>query len=268
MRDTDVCALLPRAELAELGAVTAVGTDQLYGCDAKLGGDRKTSTHVHWVVRAVDRSGLDEGTSVTIDGMAVTLLGDKDVRSPEEVASASVRTCSAYAQLPTGCSLLLSVTIPPGTEPCPAAQSLVTVALAEWKRHPRLGDSPDTMCTSVTGADPCAVLAKLPNAVRGDTAWVDRCWFQLDGDSLYVAYEHATDREFQNYLPVKFAGHQAYRTSKDPGGRYMIRVGPTFDPVADDYQFANVPAVTISGGNDAKLEKVTAAVLALFPTAE
>ncbi|WP_040686797.1 hypothetical protein [Nocardia vinacea] len=270
LRNTDVCALLPRAELAKLGPVTAVGTNELYECEAKLGEDQKTSTRVNWSVRALDDVAPDVGATVTIEGLTVSMISDKDTRPPAEIASARFRTCSAFAQLPAGGSMLLMLTIPPGAEPCAGAQSLVTVALAEWKRTPRLGDSPDTVQTPVTGADPCAVLTKLPNAVRGDTQWVDRCWFELDGHSIYLEYKHATDREFENYLPVKVGGRQAYRTSKDDNASYMLRVGPTFDPAADEFDFANVPAVTInavSGHNQATLEKVTAAVMSIFPNA-
>ncbi|WP_159080419.1 hypothetical protein [Nocardia suismassiliense] len=265
LRTTDICALLPRAELAKLGPVTAVGTDQLYGCRAKFGTDRNTGTEVDWLVRAVDQTGPDQGANVTIDGMTVNLLGDNDARSPEEVASASTRTCTAYAQLPTGGSMSLMVTIPPGTEPCPAAQSLVAVALAEWKRHPRVGDSPDTVRTAVTGKDPCAVLAKLPDAIRGDSEWGDRCWFRLDGDAIYVGYGHSTDREFKNYERVEVAGQHAYWTSNQANGSYRIHVGQTFDPVADNSDYASVPAVTINGRDRATLEKVTAAVLEVLP---
>ncbi|MFI9402401.1 hypothetical protein [Nocardia sp. NPDC052316] len=265
LRTTDICALLPRAELAKLGPVTAVGTAELYGCRAKFGSDPETGTEVDWLVRAVDETGMDQAATVAIDGMTVNLLGDNDVRSPEEVARASTRTCTAYAQLPTGGSLSLTVTIPPGTERCPAAQSLVTVALAEWKRHPRVGDSPGTVRTTVTGKDPCEVLAKLPDAVRGDTEWVDRCWFRLDGDAIYVGYGHSTDREFMNYQRVEVAGQQAYWTSNQANGSYRIRVGQTFDPVADNSDYASVPAVTINGRDRAVLEKVTAAVLDVLP---
>ncbi|WP_157124165.1 hypothetical protein [Nocardia pseudovaccinii] len=47
----------------------------------------------------------------------------------------------------------------------------------------------------------------------------------------------------------------------------MLRVGPTFDPAADEYDFANVPAVAInavSGHSQATLEKATAAVTTIF----
>lgn len=69
---------------------------------------------------------------------------------------------------------------------------------------------------------------------------------------------------------MKVDGRQVYRTSKDDNASYMLRGGPTFDPAADEYDFANVPAVTInavSGLNQATLEKVTAAVMTIFPNA-
>lgn len=122
------------------------------------------------VVAACQDGGPDQSAAGgAIEGLTVSMISDTDTRSPEEIASARFRICNAFAQLPAGGSMLLTLTIPPGAEPCMGAQSLVTVALAEWKHSPRLGDSPDTVQTPVTGADPCAVLTKLPHAVRGDT---------------------------------------------------------------------------------------------------
>ncbi|MBB5911187.1 hypothetical protein BJY24_000054 [Nocardia transvalensis] len=265
LRDTDICALLPRAELAALGQVTAVGTDRLYGCQAKIGTDPRAAGRVNWVVRALDDVGMSKGATATVDGMTVSLLGDRDVVSQQEVAGSSIRLCTAYAQLPTGGSMELSVTIPPGAEPCPVAQKMVATALTQWKRAPRVGDSPDTVRTAVTGADPCAVLPKLPTAIPGDTQWVDRCWFRLDDDSVYIEYGHSTDREFENYERVDIAGRQVFRISAGPNIAYKVRVGPTFDPAADDYEFLNVPAVTINGTKQETLERITTEVLALFP---
>ncbi|MBF6458815.1 hypothetical protein IU433_07130 [Nocardia puris] len=269
LRSTDICALLPESELAKLGPVAAVGTDWLYECEAAIGDDLSDpDASVEWVVRAVENTEMDQATNITIDGMSVTLLGDHDVLSEEELADRTFRMCSAYAQLPTGGSIDLTVELPPGTEPCPVAQSLVTVALSEWKRFPKLGDSPHTVRTVVTGADPCDVLTELPDARVGDNQWVDRCWFQLDGDSLYVEYGHSTDREFTNYKSLEIDGRRVYRTSDEPNGTYKVRVGPTFDPVADGYEFESVPAVSIAGAERETIEKVTAAVLTLFPDAD
>ncbi|MEU4314360.1 hypothetical protein [Nocardia sp. NPDC024068] len=264
LRDTDICALIPRATLAEYG-MTAVGTNHLYGCTAALGDDSGPAGQVDWVVRALGDTALDTGDTVTIDGMVVTLLGDHHVLSPSEITAARPRLCTAYSPLPTGGSLEVRLTLGPDTEPCTAVRSLVGVALSEWKRHPRLGESPDTVRTAVTGVDPCEVLTRLPDARGGGTQWVDRCWFDLDGDHMYVGYTHASDREFENYEPVEIAGREVFATSEDGTPAYMIRVGPTFDPVADGYEFDDVPAVQIRGHDHAAVEKAVTAVLDIFP---
>ncbi|MFI5717923.1 hypothetical protein [Nocardia sp. NPDC051750] len=266
LRDTDICALIPRATLAEHG-VTAVGTDELYGCTAALGGGSGQSSRADWVVRALGDTSLDSGETVTIDGVVVTLLGDHHVLSPEEIATFPQRTCTAYAPLPTGGSLEVELTLGPDTAPCTAVQPLVGAALSEWKRHPPSGESPATVHTAVTGADPCDMLTQLPDARRSETQWVDRCWFDLDGDHMYVGYSHATAREFQNYEPVEIAGRQVFLTSEDGSPSYIVRVGPTFDPVADGYEFDDVPAVRIQGQDHAAVEKAVAAVLDTFPEA-
>lgn len=265
LRGTDICALLPRAELAKVGRVVAVGTKQLYGCTAQVGGERRAGTQVEWSVRAVEPSAPGKGSTTQIEGVPVSVVGDQDLASPEELARATIRTCTAYSGLPGGGSMQLAVTTPPGSEPCQPARTLVETALARWKKHPRLGDSPDTVRTAVTGKDPCAVLTALPGAVKGSTQWVDRCWFTLDGDSVFVGYDHSTDREFQNYQQVHFGDRTVHRTSGTANFSYKLRVGPPFDPVADDYDFLSVPAVTINGGKQEALDKAAAAVLGLFP---
>ncbi|MGI5216869.1 hypothetical protein [Nocardia sp. CA-290969] len=266
LRDTDICALIPPDALAEYG-VTAVGTNHLYGCAAVLGGDPQPSGSVDWVVRSLDNTDLDAGETVTIDGAAVTLIGDYHALRPDEIATASQRFCTAYSPLPTGGSIEIRLNVGAGTEPCTAIQPLVGVALSEWKRHPRLGESPGTVRTVVTGADPCEVLTRLPDARGGRTQWVDGCWFDLDGDHIYVGYTHASDREFENYDKVEIAGRQVFATNED-GTAYMVRVGPTFDPVVDGYEFEEVPAVQVRGHDRAAVEKAVTAVLGIFPEAE
>ena len=266
LRDTDICALIPSAILAEHG-VTAVGTDELYGCTAALDDGTGQAGHADWGVRALGDTALDSGETVTIDGVVVTLLGDRHVLSPEEIATFPQRSCTAYAPLPTGGSIEVDLTLGPDTEPCTAVQPMVGAALSEWKRHPQSGESPGTVRTEVTGADPCDVLTHLPDARRTETQWVDRCWFDLDGDHLYVAYSHATAREFQNYEAVEIAGRQVFRTSEDGPPSYIVRVGPTFDPVADGYDFDDVPAVRIHGKDQEAVEKTVTAVLDVFPDA-
>lgn len=264
LRDTDICALIPPDMLAEHG-VTAIGTDELYGCTAALGGGAESSGRAKWVVRALDDTSLDSGETVTLDGVVVTLLGSHHVLSPEELATYPQRTCTAYAPLPTGGSIEVDLTLGPDTEPCTAVQPLVGAALSEWERHPRPGESPGTVHTAVTGANPCEALTGLPDARPSETQWVDRCWFDLDGDHMYVGYSHATDREFQNYEPVEIAGREVFLTSEDGSPSYILRAGPTFDPVADGYEFDSVPAVRVQGHDHAAVEKAVTAVLDIFP---
>lgn len=82
-----------------------------------------------------------------------------------------------------------------------------------------------------------------------------------------MGYSHATAREFQNYEPVEIAGRQVFLTSEDGLPSYILRVGPAFDPVADGYDFEDVPAVRIQGQDHAAVEKAVTAVLEVFPGA-
>ncbi|MFI9631478.1 hypothetical protein ACIHAX_02185 [Nocardia sp. NPDC051929] len=268
MRAMDTCALLPRAELAEVGQLRTVGTDGLNSCRAELdSSERYKGKSVRWAMGGpAPEVKNDRGTTERLGDVTITLLADKDTLSAEQAGQLVQRSCSATARFPSFAAIGLWVDTPLGVEPCPIAKSLITTAVSEWKREPRQASAAETITTVLTGADPCAVLPRL--GVTADPAQqrVSSCTFSYHGDEIRLAYEYSAESLATAGSPAFTVGDRTvYRDAADELRFYNVAVGP---PLASENRGSlgpRLPAISLTGKADAALEDVVRQVLTLFP---
>ncbi|MFF2082635.1 hypothetical protein ACFVVM_02620 [Nocardia sp. NPDC058176] len=240
-RSVEACALLPRAELAELGTP---GPDQLRrteGCEVKLETPAGQGSFRLLVV-----AGIFDGTwgivpdaseSVTVDGATLTTVDDS--RS-DGTAPDGERWCRVDVKYPASVGYQVSLYLPAGSDPCPAAERLARAAMSRWVEQPPHGTTPGLPRSILTGVDPCAVPASLGATIEADQQQLGACSFTLDGTAGGFLFDYFTEAGFAE-------------GRRDDRGRYILPDGPALmkgqlGPVfgtGDDGPL--VPAVLVGG---------------------
>ncbi|MBF6351274.1 MULTISPECIES: hypothetical protein [Nocardia] len=264
-RALDVCALLPREELATVGEVV-VRTTGPGACEATAGEE----TTVIWSVEVDAVTGATEmpyGRTSTVGDTSVWTVSDRDTRPDADPAELTERTCSATARYPSTASFYLQATTPPETDPCPIVEKLLPTALTQWAAEPAQGSSPDTEVTALTGQDPCAVPRTLDGAALDDAQTLWTCSFTYRGDEILMEYKYqpiiaGVEREVE----FTVAGNPVDRY--DAGDGHLTYNAVAGAPVAVEeatYSNGREPMVSVHGSDAAVLEEVVRLVVEQLP---
>ncbi|MFC4375025.1 peptidase [Nocardia halotolerans] len=251
----DVCALVPRTELAELGAVREVVNDQTDSCRVELGGEGSDTYELNWASMIMFDDVPRPGASVVPLGAASLSL------MPEHTPTATERSCSAIARFPAGAALYLDATTFPSTDPCARLETVAAGAVERWLTAPPQGSSPDTQLTVLHGADPCAVRALLEGTGPFGSPTLKNCGFTYRGVDVVVSYENRGplgDATVQ--MPDGRTAHSIDDTS------YTVVVGPAL-PGEPSYFGPSAPVVDVFADSPEVATEVLRQVLTLFPVA-
>ncbi|MEV3960896.1 hypothetical protein AB0M34_08365 [Nocardia sp. NPDC050193] len=261
-RALDVCALLPREDLAEVGELS-VRTSGPGDCEATEAGLPSEGTKVTWSV-AVDPVAPDTempyGTTRTVGDATVWTVSDADTRPGADPAQFPGRSCSSTVRYPSTASFYLQADTQPGTEPCPIVEQLLSTALRQWAAEPAIGTSPDTVVTALTGQDPCTAPRTLDGAVLDANQTLRTCRFTFRGDEILVEYKYPPVLSFVSRQAVfTVAGDPVYLYESGEGHRtYNAVVGPALNAEGSDSSSDGLePMVSVHGTDAAALEEVT-----------
>ncbi|MFI5715948.1 hypothetical protein [Nocardia sp. NPDC051750] len=269
-RALDVCALLPREDLASLGEVSvrATGPGECAASSGAVG--ESEATTVSWSV-AVDPvrgdAELPYGTTSTVGEATVWTVSDRDTQPDVDPAELTRRTCSSTARYPSTASLYLQVTTRPDTDPCPVVGQLLSTALTQLAAEPAHGTSPDMEVTALTGQDPCAVPRTLDGVVLGDAQTLWNCSFTYRGDEILMEYKYQSiisgvERE----VAFTVAGHPV--DVYDGGDGHLTYNAVVGSPLPDETESSSdgsEPMVSVHGSNAFVLDEVTRRVVEQLP---
>ncbi|TQM31207.1 peptidase [Nocardia bhagyanarayanae] len=252
-RQIDVCALLPRDVLADLGKVRKVTTD-LYSCTAEVERDGADVVIAYWSPTL-----LDEVTGATKQ------IGDVSARVVPDRETGPAKACGITSRFPAGAALYFGVT---ANDPCALAEQLTPGMLDRWRAGPVQGTSPDTVRTVLLGADPCAVRTRLSGTTDIGEPRLTACRFRYRDENVTVGYEY----RIPDYLAtqgteVRIDGHPVRRSVSVYDNTIPIltaQVGPALPPGRTAHG-PRVPVVEVTSASDGVAGEVMAQVLALFP---
>ncbi|MEV0341266.1 hypothetical protein AB0H49_19785 [Nocardia sp. NPDC050713] len=272
IRAIDPCALIPRSELTKIDTVRWVDVRRPDWCEARMGStEAGKGTELSWSL-LVAPNGIKQsepGRTTTIGAVTVGTLSDLDA-NPDLQDQLVQRNCTASASFPSTAAVMIFVTTPLGTEPCPVAEAVIPTILAQLDKEPAHGTSPDTPLTALLGRDPCAVANELgvPLAVADQREW--KCSFPYRGDDIEVQYTYDKEALVVKGEPIfTINGHLGYG---DPDATelhsYNAIVGPVV-PSAQPESFLGpkLPVVNVYGRDGAVVEEVLRRATALFPAA-
>ncbi|WP_280235775.1 peptidase [Nocardia cyriacigeorgica] len=258
-RQIDVCSLLPRDVLDDLGDIrdVAVGLDS---CRATLGRDTAGEDSVlTWHATLLPELAPGRGISKQLGDVSVRLVPDRDDGPP--------RSCGATARFVSGAAFYLGLTTP-GQDPCAVADGVLPGMIDRWRQSPPQGTSPDTVPTVLLGADPCAVRAKLADTGDTDQRRLTQCLFRYRDDTVTVTYEYrvpthvaagGTEERFGDHIV-----HRSVSLYDNTIPIFTAVVGPELPP--DSTMFGpRVPIVEVSAASDAVARDVMTQLLTLFP---
>ncbi|WP_098700764.1 peptidase [Nocardia farcinica] len=272
VRQVEVCAVIPRAELARAGEPRSVRNDQPYSCTAELGPEGYgLGTTVGWSsMISPDPTLPDYGTVGQLGDVRVWQVRPDDIRGADEPAVASdspARSCSATARFPSGAALYLDAEVPEGQDACVVVDALVPGMVERWRAAPRRGSSPDVAETALPGADPCAVGDLLPGARREGAAQVNACALRYREQTVLVRYEfRMRDTVAAGGIEREIAGRTVHRLAAGSDGSYAAVIGPELRPAAASDSFGpDVPVVSVDADTDEVANAVMAAALSMFP---
>lgn len=255
-RQIDVCALLPRDTLADLGLGEiqdiTIGLDS---CRALLGDPAAPLT---WHSTLLPPLEPRRGTSKQIGDVNVLLVPDREPGG---------RACGATARFPAGAAFYLGLTIP-NQDSCAVADSLLPDVIDRWRQSPAHGTSPDTVPTVLLGADPCAVRAKLDGTADTGEWRLTQCLFRYRGERVTVAYDYrVTDQVHARATEEKIGDRTVFRTTSLYDSSipiYTAVVGPELPPDSTA-SVPRVPAVEVTSATDDVAREVMTQALSLFP---
>lgn len=272
VRAVDPCALIPRSELAKIDTVRWVDVRMPDWCEARMGSTESgKGTELSWTL-SVAPNGIgqsEHGRTTTIGAVTVDTVSDLDT-NPDLRDKLVQRNCTASASFPSTAAVMIFVTTPLGTEPCPVAEAVMPTIIAELDKEPPHGTSPDTPLTALLGRDPCAVANELgvTPAVADQRDW--KCVFPYRGDEIEVRYTYDKEVLVVKGEPIfTVNGHLGYG---DPDATelysYNAIVGPVV-PSAQPESFLGpmLPIVNVYGRDAAAVEEVLRRATALFPAA-
>lgn len=259
-REIDVCALLPRDVLDDLGlgdiqSVT-VGLDS---CRAALGettaGEASTLT---WHTTLLPTLTPSRGISKQLGDVSVLLVPGRD-NDP--------RACGATARFPSGAAFYLGLSVP-GRDSCAIADSLLPGMVERWRQSPGQGTSPDTVTTVLLGADPCAVRAKLTGTADTDQVRLTQCLFGYRDETVTVVYEYRVPEQVAaRGTEEEIADRAVFRSTSLYDNTipiYSAAVGPELPSGSTSFA-PRVPVVAVTSATDDVARQVMAEVLTLFP---
>ncbi|NUP25094.1 MAG: peptidase [Nocardia sp.] len=259
-RNIDVCALLPRDTLDDLGlgdiqSIT-VGLDS---CRAALGetdaGEAGTLT---WHTTLLPTLTPNRGISKQVADVSVLLVPGRD-NDP--------RACGATARFPSGAAFYLGLAVP-DRDSCAVADSLLPGMIDRWRQSPGQGTSPDTVDTVLLGADPCAVRAKLTGTTDTDELRLTQCLFRYRDETVTVSYEYRVpDQVAARSTEEKIDDRSVFRSTSLYDSSipiYSAAVGPEL-PAGSTAFATRVPVVAVTSATDDVARQVMSQVLTLFP---
>ncbi|MFD3425423.1 peptidase [Nocardia fluminea] len=259
-RQVDVCALLPRDTLAQLGEVKSV-TVGLDSCRAIIGSDKAgEGSTLTWHATLL--------SSLATGGQGVTRqIGDTNVRTVPDRAGGEPRACGVTAQFPSSAAFYLGLSTP-GKNPCTVADELMPGMIDRWRQSPKQGTSPDTAPTVLLGADPCTVRGKLAGAVPSDELRLTQCLFGYRGEKITVSYEYRVPEYLAaNSTEDRIDGRTVHRSVSVYDSSipiYTAAVGPEL-PAESTVFGRRVPVVEVVAATDDVAKDVMAQTLTLFP---
>lgn len=259
-REIDVCALIPRDTLDDLGLgdirTITVGLDS---CRAVLGdattGDTGTLT---WHTTLLPALTPSRGTGEQVGDVNVLLVPDRDT---------DPRACGATARFPAGAAFYLGLSVP-GGDSCAVADGLLPGMIERWRQSPEQGTSPDTVPTVLLGADPCAVRAKLAGTADTGEYRLTQCLFRYRDETVTVAYDYRVPDQMRERGTEETIGDRTvFRSTSLYDSSipiYSAVVGPRL-PLESTAHVPRVPAVEVTSATDDVAREVMSEVLALFP---
>ncbi|NEW28939.1 peptidase [Nocardia cyriacigeorgica] len=256
-RQIDVCSLIPRDVLDDLGGVESV-TVGLDSCRATLGTQGADST-LTWHATLLPELRPGHGVGKQLGDVSVLLVPDRPDGPPG--------SCGATARFPAGAAFYLGATTP-GQDPCAVADRLLPGMIERWRQSPPQGTSPDTVATVLLGADPCAVRAKLAGTTDTDQRRLTQCLFGYRNETVTVSYEYRDPAHVAAGSTVeKIGDRDVHRWVSLYDSRIPILtavVGPAL-PSGSTESGARVPIVEVSAATYEVTREVMEQVLALFP---
>ncbi|MCP2317162.1 hypothetical protein APR12_002502 [Nocardia amikacinitolerans] len=268
----DPCALVPRTELARIGTVNWVDVRMPSWCEARMGPtEHGKGTALSWTL-SVAPNGIkqsERGRTTKVGAVTVGTVSDLD-SNPDLQGKLVERNCTASASFPSTAAVMIFVTTPLGTEPCPVADAVLPTILAQLDKEPQHGTSPDTPRTALLGRDPCAVTNELgvTPVVADQRDW--KCSFPYRGDTVEVRYTYDKERLIAQGEPIfTINGHPGYGDpSSDEFHSYNAIVGPPLpSPKPESSMGPKLPVVSVFGRDEAAVEEVLRRATALFPAA-
>lgn len=259
-REIDVCALLPRETLTDLGLgdihTITVGLDS---CRAVLGdataGERGTLT---WHTTLLPALTPSRGTGKQVGDVSILLVPDRDT---------DPRACGATARFPAGAAFYLGLSVP-DRDSCAVADGLLPGMVERWRQSPEQGTSPDTVPTVLLGADPCAVRAKLTGTADTDEYRLTQCLFRYRDETVTVAYDYRVpDQVRERSTEEKIDDRAVFRSTSLYDSSipiYSAVVGSRL-PLENTADVPRVPVVEVTSATDDVAREVMAEALTLFP---
>ncbi|WP_067832792.1 hypothetical protein [Nocardia lijiangensis] len=272
VRAIDPCALVPRIELAKIDTVIWVDVREPDWCEAQMGSTESgKGTDLSWSL-FVAPGGItphESGRTTKIGAITVGTVSDLDA-NPDHQGKLVQRNCTVSASFPSTAAVMLFVTTPLGTEPCPVGEAVLPTLFAQLDKEPAHGTSPDTPGTVLLGRDPCAVANDLgvTTTVTEQRGW--RCSFRYRDDDIEVEYTYEQEKLVVEGEPIfTINGHPGYG---DPDATdfasYNAIVGPVVpSPKPESFLGPNLPVVNVFGRDAAVVEEVLRRAVALFPAA-
>ncbi|MEU1980897.1 peptidase [Nocardia sp. NPDC019395] len=257
-REIDVCALLPRDTLGDLGlgdiqSVT-VGLDS---CRAGLGNAGEATT-LTWHTTLLPALTPSRGISRQLGDVSALLVPGRD---------GDPRACGATVRFPAGAAFYLGLSVP-NRDSCAVADGLLPGMVDRWRQSPPQGTSPDTVITVLLGADPCAVRAKLTGTADTDQRRLTQCLFRYRDETVTVAYEYRVPEQVTTRgTEEKFGDRTVFRSTSLYDSSipiYSAMVGPEL-PSGSTAFVPRVPVAEVTSATDDVARQVMSEVLTLFP---
>ncbi|MCX0274842.1 DUF3558 domain-containing protein [Nocardia zapadnayensis] len=259
-RQIDVCALIPRDTLDELGLgdIQSV-TVGLYSCRAALdpaaAGEAATLT---WHSTLLPTLTPNHGRSEQLGDVSTLVVPGRD---------GDPRACGATGRFPAGAAFYLSVSAP-DRDSCAVADGLLPGMIERWRQSPAQGTSPDTVPTVLLGADPCAVRTELPGTAETDERRLTQCLFRYRNETVTVVYDYRVPDQLRTRsTEEKIDDHVVFRSTSLYDSSipiYSTVVGPEL-PSGSTAFGSRIPVVEVTSATDDVAREVMSKVLTLFP---
>lgn len=249
-RSIDTCALFDNHARVGGRTITVIGPTMTISCTATLTGGVKSHDTMIALNRDRGQSTADWVQKQVLDGVPVTIADP--ARAPQRPPANQVveQSCSLTAHLPDHVALMVTVSGAPADPTCSVGESVLRTALRKYVAKPRWGTSGFGQ-TILTGADPCAALARIPakhHVVEHEGSSLNACDFALDGADMQLALEYS-DSNLQSVAPdsLMAAGHRL--TGDKSFGIFDLPVGKSFS-VGDATKTPTVSIADLSKNMD------------------